>query len=462
MLRYGVASSADPAPWRIQNSIAGVAWPALPGTEGAAVLAVLQQLDRTQWLAPGRLRELQSRQLNALLMHAHRTVPFYGEHWDGTYRPGRALALERLAGLPVLTRRALQDGFASLKSRSVPAEHGAAFEARTSGSTGAPVRVVKTLLTTLLWKVITLREHLWHRRELGRKLAVIRKGVAPGEAPSWGPATDGLAETGRCAMLDVDVRVEAQLDWLERQQPAYFLTYPSLAAELARESLARGLRLPGLLELRTLGESLDPDVRFVCREAWGVPVTDVYSAEEAGPLALQCPQHEHYHVQSECVVLEVLDERGRACAPGEIGRVVVTPLHNFATPLVRYEIGDYAEVGEPCPCGRGLPVLRRILGRVRNMLVTRDGARYWPSFGQRGFAEIAPVLQFQMVQKSYDLVEARLVTRTALSASEEERLRERVASHLPPGIRVMVARVERIARGAGGKYEDFVSEVVTA
>ena len=76
--------------------------------------------------------------------------------------------------------------------------------------------------------------------------------------------------------------------------------------------------------------------------------------------------------------MEVLDNHGRPCKEGETGRVVLTDLHNFTMPLIRYEIGDYAEVGPPCACGRGLPVLARILGRSRNMLTLPAGDRIWP------------------------------------------------------------------------------------
>jgi phenylacetate-coenzyme A ligase PaaK-like adenylate-forming protein len=71
-------------------------------------------------------------------------------------------------------------------------------------------------------------------------------------------------------------------------------------------------------------------------------------------------------VQSESVLLEIVDDAGRACAPGRAGRVVVTSLHNFATPLIRYELGDLAEFGAPCACGRSLPVISRVLGRSRS------------------------------------------------------------------------------------------------
>jgi phenylacetate-CoA ligase len=185
----------------------------------------------------------------------------------------------------------------------------------------------------------------------------------------------------------------------------------------------------------------------------------MYSANELGYLALQCPRHEHYHVQSEGVLLEVLDAAGRPCAPGEIGRVVITSLHNFAMPLVRYDIGDYAEVGATCPCGRGLPVLARIVGRTRNMLTLATGERYWPNFALRGMTSELPILQHQIVQKAYDRIEARLVTGRRLEAGEEDRLRRQLLSRLPEGFRVDLVYCESIPRGEGGKFEDFVSEV---
>lgn len=435
--------------WQYLSALQSEAWPVVPPPHGAGVLALLFQLERSQWLSPEILREQQQRQLDALLGHAFESVPHY-----------RGLRGARFDELPVLTRRALQESYESLRSERIPAAHGQTGETRTSGATGAPVRVLKTQLCNIFWNALTLREHRWHRRDLGAKLAVVRQGAVAGESAAWGPATEGLVATGPCVLLTPASSVDEQLRWLERERPAYLLTYPSLVAELARLSLARGTRLDGLLEVRTLGETLDPEMRTLCRDAWGVRVTDFYSAQEVGYLALQCPLHEHYHVQSEGVLVEVLANDGGACAPGEIGRVVVTDLHNFAMPLIRYELGDYAEVGEPCPCGRGLPVLRRIAGRVRNTLVTASGARYWPTFGVRGFLDIAPVRQHQFVQKSYDLIEARIVAAAALTPGQEQRLGERILSRLPRGFRVRFAYRDRIPRSAGGKYEDFLSEVI--
>jgi phenylacetate-CoA ligase len=264
--------------------------------------------------------------------------------------------------------------------------------------------------------------------------------------------------TGPTVSHSIRTDAGALLDWLQAEAPGYLFTYPSLVVELARLSLDRGVRLPGLLEVRTLAESLGSDVRALCREAWGVPLTDLYSASECGYMALQCPEHEHYHVQSEGAARSarrsrntLLARRGR--------RIVVTSLHNFAMPLVRYDIGDYAEVGEPCACGRGLPVLRRILGRVRNTLVTADGKRYWPAFGTRALMDAAPIRQHQFVQKSVELIEARLVVNVPLTPAQEALVRERVMSQLPAGMTVQIVYCDRLERTAGGKFEDFVSEI---
>ena len=436
--------------WAIQSGVPGALWPALPRRGGDAVLALLYQFDRTERYAPERLAALQRAQLALLLSHAHQTSRFYREHW------GRN---REFTSLPLLERRHLQERYDDIKSARLPESHGRTAESRTSGSTGAPVRVLKTELSQLFWRAFTLREHAWHGRDLAARLAVIRHGVKGGEQKNWGPATSGLIATGPAAGLNVRTEVGEQLDWLVAQKPKYLLTLASNLAELARMSLERGVRIPTLAEARSLGEILTPEARALCRAAWGVPVVDFYSSDEIGYMALQCPSGEHYHVQSENVLLEVLNDAGQPCAPGESGRVVVTDLHNFATPLVRYEIGDYAEVGGPCSCGRMLPVLTRVIGRKRNTLVAPDGRRYYPMFNLRHQTDVAKIRQYQFVQKAPDRIEVRLVVSAPLAPAEERKVEALIQEKLPAGIRLSFVYPERLERGSGGKFEDFVSEI---
>lgn len=445
--------------WEYLSAVPEIAWPAIAAPGAAQLLALQFQFERSQWLTSEQIHVLQLGQLDALMRHAYRTVPYYRRCWPSLYDPGSPLTAERLARLPILTRRELQDNFDALKSAAIPASHGPVEEGRTSGSTGSPVRSLRTGLTRLFWRAFALRDHRWHGRDLGGKLAAIRQGAPDAEAENWGPVTNGVIATGRSATLDIRASIDTQLGWLEQRQPDYLLSYPSNIAELARQSLARRIRMPGLREVRTIGEVLTAETRALCRQAWDVPVTDAYSTDEVGYIALQCPRHEHYHVQSEGLLVEIIDEQGRACAPGGVGRVVVTTLHNFAMPLVRYGIGDYAEAGAPCPCGRGLPVLRRIMGRVRNMLMLANGERYWPMLGTQSFPKIAPILQHQFVQKSLGCLELRLVAARTLTSQEQESLRKHIESRLPVHMQLNFVYCSEIPRSKGGKFEDFISEI---
>ncbi|MCE9638993.1 MAG: phenylacetate--CoA ligase family protein [Betaproteobacteria bacterium] len=441
-----------------RNALANHCWPAVPDAAGARMLALQYQLNQSQWWSAGQLREEQFRQLSVLLLHARETVPFYRQRLAGLDL-SRGLDAASFAAVPLLTRQDVQTSFDALTSTRVPAAHGKVADGETSGSTGRPVRFRITELGGLFWQVFTLRDHLWHRRDLSGKLASIRGRVQPGTAAGWGPATEGAFRSGPLSMYNTNLPLGEQADWLMRENPAYLISIASNIRALARYCGEHGLRPSALREVRSYGEALHPDIRAICRQAWDVPVVDMYSCAEGGYLALQCPQHEHYHVQSESVLLEVLDREGLPCAPGAVGKVVITPLHNFAMPLLRYELGDYAEVGPACACGRGLPVITQIMGKTRHMLQLPDGGPRFPRFGEAKFHTIAPVRQFQVVQKSLAAIEVNLVVARALTPDEEQKLREHVLAHLKHPFSVSFVYLDDIPRAPSGKYEDFRCEI---
>lgn len=448
-----------------RSAVTGIRWPAVPSDAAARLLAIYHQLGSTQWLSPGALERLQLAALDRLLEHATRTVPYYRDRPEYAEVAAQPLTPESWRRLPVLTRSELQDAGESLRSGSVPSDHLPLNETVTSGSTGRPVRAVTTAVTHLFWMALTLREQLWHGRDLTATLAAIRTpaaGVIPAEGArlaGWGPAVDLVYETGPCALFSVQQDVARQAEWLVAVDPEYLLTLPSNLVALARHFQATGARLTKLRQVCSYGEALGPHVREVCRRVWGVELVDMYSSQEVGYLALQCPASEQYHVQSETVRVEVLHDPARPCRPGEIGRVVVTPLHNLAMPLLRYELGDYAEVGGTCSCGRGLPVLTRIMGRQRNMLTLPTGEQVWPLLGARAWAHLDAVRQLQVVQRDLDRLEARVVGPRPLTAEEEAELTAVLHQRLSHPFNVSFTYLDHIDREKGLKFEDFVSLV---
>lgn len=452
---------------QLRSALPGLDWPALPSPAASAQLALLYQLDASQWWPPEALEQAQLGQLRTLLAHAVATVPYYRRRL-GDFDLAAPLTPERWRALPFLTRRDIQDaGEDGLRSRRTPRAHGRLSSSQTSGSTGQPVKTYGTSLTRIVWRALTLREHLWHERDFSAKLCSIR--IAP-NAPApegrrrdgWGPATDALVRTGPIAVLSLKTDVGAQAQWLMREDPVYLLSYPANLRALARHCLAHGLRPPRLREVRAIGETVTPEMRAAVTEAWGAKITDVYSSQEVGYIALECPSGSGlYHVQSESLRVEILDEAGNACRPGEVGRVVVSSLHNFAMPLVRYDMRDYAEAGPPCPCGRGLPTLARVLGRKRNMLVLPSGEKRWPLTGFMKYREIAPIRQYQLVQKDLENIETRLVVDAALSRQQEEALAEVICTYLGHPFHVSFTYLDAFPPHPGGKFEDFISVLDT-
>lgn len=336
--------------------------------------------------------------------------------------------------------------------------HGRAMSYSTTGSLGMPVQGLGNELTHLFTSALIVRNHLWHRRHLSGKYVAIRTKVEGGSHPDWGRIETAAFVTGPSAILDIATDVDCQLDWLCAEAPTYLLTHPSNLRSLLIHARERGASIPSLRELGTFGEMLPADLRHLAREVWQLPVVDVYSSEEFGNIALQCPMHaDTYHVQSENLLVEIVDENDAPCAPGEIGRVLVSTLHNFTMPLLRYEIGDYAEAGAPCECGRGLPAIRRIVGRRRNMLRLPDGRSHWPSFPYEDLKPIADFRQIQIIQHGVLDIEVRLAGTAKMDPATEAVFSAKLCELLRGRFPVRYAYLEAIPLSAGGKFEDFVS-----
>ena len=305
-----------------------------------------------------------------------------------------------------------------------------------------------------------------HKRDFHKKYAAIRLTQSDDALPPlgkhmnvWDDSFSDIYKSGPAALLSIKSSIDEQWKWLQKENPEYFLTYPSNLKALLGKIESKAEVLTNLQQVITFGETVSPEIRQRVREVLGVTLIDMYSCQEAGYLAFQCPENEHYHIQSENVILEILNEQNEPCNVGEIGRVVITTLHNFASPLIRYDIGDYAEVGAACTCGRGLPVLKRITGRVRNLLTYPDGTKAWPLVGSDSYDDIVHIKQFQFIQKTIEDIEVKLVVNSPLTDSEQKQLKQRMIQSLRYPFNLEFTFHEKIARSKGGKFEDFISLV---
>jgi phenylacetate-CoA ligase len=431
-----------------------------------ALRDLLAQLERSQWQTSQDIQSIQLQRFTLLAKQAWRHSPFYRLRLDQAgLEVSEAWTWERFSRIPLLTRSDLMQKLEYILCHAIPPEHGSSHRMQTSGSTGQTVTVLRTDATQLFWLAFAMRDHLWHQRDLSATLAVIKATTPVMDDPvqaaqlGWGPPASLLGKTGPSYSQPLSLPVAQQAAWLKRIAPHTLLTYPTnLAALLALQERGEA-DLPGTLrEVRTVGETLHAGLRERCA-ASGISVVDMYSSQELGIIALQCPQSGLYHTQDENLIVEVLDEHGLPCGEGEVGRVVITDLHNYATPLIRYEIRDYAEVGPACSCGRGLGTLKRIMGRRRNMVTLPDGSMHWPLIGAHHYREVADIRQYQAIQHGLDDIEIRLLA-APLDKEQEAAITRLAHQALGHPFKLRFSYFERELPGTlNGKFEEFISRL---
>jgi phenylacetate-CoA ligase len=453
------------------------AWPRRTTPKAVELLTLQTRLETSQWLTAEKIRENQVRSLRDLVAHAAEQVPFYREIFKKVgLRPRDPLTEDAWGRIPILRRSDVRDLGEKLHARAYPKAFGGHWLSTSGGSTGIPVRVRKTELDGLMWESICLREEIWHRESVKGVLANLR-GVssdlytAEAEAPHtvvmneglilphWGPPANLLWETGRMGVLQPGRPPSVQVEFLTNLKPDYLLMRPAGLRLLLAHLREYGIRLPPLRAVWTMSENVDDSLRAECMDAFGCRIVSNYSANETGYIALQCPLGHGYHVMSEVIHVESLDAEGLACGPGEIGRVVVTPLYNYAMPLLRYEIGDEAEVGPPCACGRGLPVLARIAGRLENYLILKTGERLRVDLSHYRVAAIREIREFQLAQTGPDRIELRLAVSAPLRDQDIALLNGLLAKSFGAHFGWQIVYLDVIPKTASGKLLQFVNVV---
>ena len=447
---------------KISNSQAHV-WPAIRLGLASEISALGAELNETQWLSSHEMERRQMQQFRKLLQFVVGHSPFYLSHIKSAdVEPEDFQSVESLQKLPVLSRRDIQSAGDGFFCSDMPADQGEIGETQTSGSTGEPVRVRKTGIVQLFWYSYNLRNHHWHQIPFDARYTMIRPNAeAYAEQTNWGKPHVFLHKTGAAQIIPITTPLTEQAQLLRRFQPQSLLVYPSNLRGLVEMWREEGTGLNALTCIKSIGETLPDDLRTDVAELdAGIAIVDGYSSQECGAIALQCPDGDGYHVMGESLLVEVLDQHGVPCAPGETGRIVITDLHNLASPIIRYDIGDYAQPGEPCSCGRGLKKLDRILGRRRNLIAKPNGDRHWPLVGFHDFGTIAPIRQYQMIQETLERITVRFVTDEPLTVEQKIAFTALLQKALGYEFALEILdQRDNLPRQPGGKFEEFISTV---
>lgn len=446
--------------WQLQSAV--LFWD-MDSNHGSA-RAFFDALQETQWLSREELEAYQRQQLRHILLHAARTTLFYKNRLAPVVRPDGDIDFNRWHEIPIVRRSDLQNHQAEMWSDDVPKNHGRVTTTSTSGSTGHPVEVRWAQLSNVLRQAARWRTYLWHGFDFNRPFAKMTGDAQWPEGATgkpWGPP---WTEGPRAPLLTIEqmTSIPRLTEWIHRKKIAYFSGLSMLLPGIAQEAVRQKLRLD-LACMVGLGMQATVFDRETITECLGIPVFEIYSSMDCGQIAHQCASGS-LHVLSELVLVELLDEHDRPCPPGAAGRVIVTVLHNSAQPLIRYELGDVTAFAEPCRCGRSLPVITPISGRLRHMFKF-DGDHHFAPTDRVAYDLLKPLVQpswYQIAQTGPRSIEVRFVPQMPPRKDYQATIRDAIPTLLRrTDIAVSFKQFDTAPTPPGKKHIMFVNEHTT-
>lgn len=432
---------------------------------GRKTRAAYFELKKSEFFTQQQLKELQLRRLQALILHAYETSPFYRARLEGmNLSPQDIRSLEDLAKLPFLTKDDVRENLNNgLLSTVVSRKH--MLRINTSGSTGRPftifadrsqleVRFASTLraLEWTGWRFGDRQARLWHQTLGMSRLQVLRERI-----DAW-----FLRRLFIPAFEISPQNIEGFVGQIRNHEPILVDGYAESLNFLA--TYVRKGNHPGFspLAIMSSAQALPVNTRKVIEDGFSTKVFDKYGSREFSGIAYECQGHYGHHVVDECYIVELLVD-GRPAQPGEVGEVVITDLYNRATPMIRYRIGDLAvafDDSKPCSCGLAHSRIGDIEGRTQAIVHCADGTWLPGTFFAHFFKDYEDVLRFfQIEQSEKGIFYLKVVKNEGHTDEKMTRLLDHLEKYVG-GTRIVVNYVDEIPLVRTGKRSPVVSTVV--
>lgn len=422
---------------------------------GAGYQQSLEQYLRRDRLSRDEWETWQRSKLKERLGAAADRVAHYREHWSESEK--KAARAGRLQDLPLLEKDPIRADARAFLREDLNLRKPLIFH--TSGSTGTPI--------ASLWTAAELRDSMAVREARSARWAGVSfrlpRATFSGRLVEPDPMSKGpfyrfnyverqayfsafhlRADT---ASFYVEAMRKHGIQWLTGYAVSYYL--------LAKFILEEKLSAPPLKAVVTTSEKTTPEMREVMEAAYGCRVYEEYSTVENVLFASECERGK-LHVSPDVGVVEILRADGAPCAPGEVGEVVATSLMRYSQPFVRYRLGDLAAWDdEPCACGRGMPVVKEVVGRIEDVVTGPDGRRLVRFHGV--FVNQPHVREGQIIQEALDRIRVKVVPTAGFNEEDIADIISRVRRRLSAEVNVIVEPVAEIPRAKSGKFQAVIS-----
>lgn len=426
------------------------------GIRRRQTLRYLHEYEQNQWRTHEQTETLQWKKLQDLVRHCWEQVPYYRESWQALgIRAAEDIASPAdYARLPVLGKPEIRANFDKLIA---PAYRDGLLYKTTGGSTGEPLRFGYTRESYERRLAIMWRGYGWSGARLGQRTLYL-----------WGTSIGAQKRKDRLYhaafnryMLNAFEMSEARMaqyaDTLDRFRPETVVSYVAPIVKLAEWLIANGRRAHRPQRILCAAESLHESQRRIIEQAFGCPAYNTYGCREFMLIAAECEHRSGLHVNADQLKVELGATDGDAPGPRDI---IVTDLHNYGMPLLRYANGDLATEGaRTCACGRALPLLASVDGRKLDALRTPDGRFVPGEYIVYAFLYATGIKRYQVVQKRLDAFEIRIVRDRDFEPSTVDLVRRELLKVVGESVDLNFEFVEQIPLTQTGKLRVTVSEL---
>lgn len=440
--------------------VSSVLFPLHERLKGHDTVRVLRRLEESQWWPPRKIAEEQARSLRLFLSEVQARVPYYRELFSSLrFDAERVGGLADLTALPLLTKEGIRANTESLRAEGVTG----LVRYSTGGSTGRPLVFPVGPRRISHDVAAKWRATRWWNVDIGDPEVVIWSSPIEVGRQDWARmARDRLFRSTLLSAFEMSPeRIDRYLAVIRAKRPRMLFGYPSALAHIARRAEQRGVRMDdlGIRVAFVTAELLYVGHRTQIERTFGCPVANGYGGRDAGFVAHECPER-GIHVSAEDIIVEILDDAGRPVPLGTTGEIVVTHLATADFPFIRYATGDVGALDDrPCPCGRGLPLLKSIEGRSNDFLLAKDGRVMHAAAVTYAIRAMPEVGAFQVVQERLEFTRVLVVVDGPWSEERGRAIESDIKARLGDGVTVQVERVASIPTGPSGKHR-FVRSLI--
>ena len=425
-----------------------------------STVKVFRAMEDSQWWDEKRLKELQLTRLRELLQHADSHVPYYRELFKRIgFDPKGVTSLADLKRLPLLAKAEIRAHTEELKADD--AKGLARFN--TGGSSGEPLIFFIGSERVSHDVAAKWRATRWWGVDIGDpEIVVWGSPIELGKQDRIKALRDRLLRTRLLPAFEMsEPKLDSFIAEIRAMRPKMLFGYPSALAHIAEHAKSRKIRMDdlGIRVAFVTSEALYDHQRETISTVFGCPVANGYGGRDAGFIAHQCPSGS-MHITAEDIIVEIMDENGQPLPAGRSGEIVVTHLATGDFPFIRYRTGDVGVLDKkPCPCGRGLPLLKEIQGRTTDFVVAQDGTVMHGLALIYILRDLPGMKQFRIIQESLDLVRIQMATDGTFDETSCHSIEAGMKKRLGQDVTVEIERMAEVPKEASGKFRYVVSRL---